>query len=545
MKKPKKTNSLLPWRWNLSCRPNCWLLGLFVWLLFASTSHAIDISAVYTSSCQRENGVIINVDESKIQLLTLSGVIKDIPRFNIIYLAYYPVGHTPISTVKDTAGSELVVIKSIYNNQVVDLVKGWMIDHSEEQVSFLTLDGTETVINIKEIWDINFETIVGDIKFPTEKRKKYLFVHPYPFMHCEQDSPSDNAFLIYPQHLLEDPILIKNELDRLMEGYDRLRDYDNDKVFYAIPQVYGNEATLGVWANIGSRYGASKNRNNNFIPDIKNESSDGPFGFQSILITGSSLMLYGLHEEPQMHFYYGLKADYVHFSIMIDFVRYVIGETKYHWHKDDLSDYDNRENDTLDISGGFDYGPFAINLSIWNRIQYGIRHGDLFHEDDIRLNKTGLFYQNRHFKIELYYGFGSDEKPEDIQLPDDAEPWEQAYIEIYNAELAKIPPFFTDFKYFRFNMMLNWLTFIRPTYSLIYRSIELVREPNIDGEGAFQYKGRSFTNTVYLDYRMDDEIKLSGYLSLELHQNDYGLTNLDDSSSQTYPKMGINMALVF
>jgi len=512
----------------------------------AIDTYAIDISSVYTSACQRENGVIVNVDDSKIQLLTLSGTIKEINRFNIIYISYYPVGHLPISKVLNAGTSELVTIKSVYNNEVVELVRGWMIDHSEEQISFLTLDGTEAVIDIREIWDIDFLPVVGDIEFPTAKAKNYQLVHPYPFMHCNQNDRSiDDPFLIYPQHLLEDPILIKNELDRLMEGYDRLRDYENDRKFYAVPEVYGNDAILGVWGNYGSRYGASRNRNNNFIPEIRAENSDGPFGFQTVLVTGNSLMPYGLHEESQMHLYYGLKADYVHFAIMLDFNRYVIGETKYQWHKEDLLENDDRQNDTLNITGGFDYGAFAFDLSIWNRIQYGVRFGDYFHEDDMNLNKTGLSFQNRLLKMEIYYGFGTDEKPEELTLPDDAEPWVQAYIEAYNAELAKIPEFSAEFKLLRFNVVFSWLDPFRPRYSLIYRSIELVVEPNIDGEGAFKYQGRSLTNVVYGEYDLDDDIKLSGYLSIELHENDFGLTNLDDSASQTYPKIGMNMALVF
>ena len=546
MKKRKSIIYRLHWPWSLFCSPT-WLLPLLIiWLFSFSEAHAIDISAIYTSACERQNGVIINADDSKLQLLTLAGAIKEISRFNIIYIASYPVGHLPIKKAENISGSQLVSIKSIYNNQIVDLVKGWMIDQSEEQISFLTLNGTEVVIDIKEIWDLRFETITGDIEFPSVQANQYRFVHPYPFMHCNQDTETvDTHFLIYPQHLLEDPILIKNELDRLAEGYDRLRNYENDQAFYAVPQIYRNESILGVWGNIGSRYGASKNRNNNFIPEIRSESSDGPFSFQYVLVTGNSLMPYGLHEEPQMHLYYALKADYVHFAIMVDFNRFVMGETKYQWHKDDLSENDDRENDTLNVSGGFDYGAFAFDLSVWNRIQYGIRFGDYFHEDDMSLNKAGIFFQNRLIKAELYYGFGMDEKPEQLPIPDDADSPMAARIEAENALRALVQPFYTEFKFIRLNLELKWLQSVRPVYSLIYRSIDLVRDPNQAGEGAFMYQGRSFTNALYLDYVLDDEIRLSGYLSLEVHQNDFGLTNLDDSASQTYPKMGMNMALVF
>ena len=46
---------------------------------------AVNISSVYFSSCNRENGVIIHVDENRVQMLGLEGTILDIPRYEIIY----------------------------------------------------------------------------------------------------------------------------------------------------------------------------------------------------------------------------------------------------------------------------------------------------------------------------------------------------------------------------------------------------------------------------------------------------------------------------
>ena len=58
-----------------------------VLLLFSSRLLAIQYSAVYTSACEREIGIILKGDDSKIFLLDLNGEIKQMRRFNIIYLA--------------------------------------------------------------------------------------------------------------------------------------------------------------------------------------------------------------------------------------------------------------------------------------------------------------------------------------------------------------------------------------------------------------------------------------------------------------------------
>ncbi|MBU2644657.1 hypothetical protein KKI24_08120 [bacterium] len=542
----KKTGSHFPWPSSLFSKAGLILLAVLAWGALPSTVHAINVSAVYSSACQRDIGIIIEVDNAKIRLLTLDGAIKRIDRFNIIYMAYYPVGDNPVARVLFSEDAGLTVIKTVYKGQVVDLVKGWMIDAAEDRISFLTLKGNETVLDNKDIWDIDRVPMTGEIHFPGAAQQTYRFVHPYPFMTCNNISgPSASEPLIYPQHLLEDPILIKKELDRLKEGYERLKGFQADKVFYAKPQVYGNDARLGVWGNIGSRYGASRQRNNNFIPEIISEYSSGPFGFQHILVTGNALLPTGVHEEPQMQFYYGLKADYIHFAIMVDFNRYVIGQSKYRWHAEDLLENDHRDNDTFNVAGGFDYGSFAIDLSLWNRIQYSVRVGEQFHENSINLNKGGLIFENRAFKAELYYGFGDDKKKDLLPIPDGANEGERAYIEWINAQRAKQPEFFTDYLLYRLNLTFFSLSPFNPRYSLIYRAIDFSRRPNPDGIGAFKYRGSSLTNALYIEYPLDDEIRLSGYLSLELLDHRYGLEALDDSASHLFPKGGLNIALIF
>ncbi len=55
---------------------------------FSSRLLAIQYSAIYTSACEREIGIILKGDDSKIFLLDLNGEIKQMRRFDIIYIAY-------------------------------------------------------------------------------------------------------------------------------------------------------------------------------------------------------------------------------------------------------------------------------------------------------------------------------------------------------------------------------------------------------------------------------------------------------------------------
>ena len=111
----------------------------------------------------RENGVIISVDENKIQLLTLEGDIRNIPRFDIIYIAYYQIGNIRIPKNVAAKDSMVITIKTLYEGEVFDLVKGWMIDHSEDQFSFLSTTGTPTVVDTEDIWDIEITPLSQSI----------------------------------------------------------------------------------------------------------------------------------------------------------------------------------------------------------------------------------------------------------------------------------------------------------------------------------------------------------------------------------------------
>ncbi len=526
-------------------------------------TRAVQLSAVYFSACQREIGVIVHVDDAETQLLTLGGEIRSIPRYQIIYMANYPVGILPVSRVSNPGVTEIVSLKTIYQDKIVELVQGWMINHSEDKISFLTISGEEMVVDVEDIWNIDFlkPMITGtEINFEKEIEFHYQLVHPYPFMHCKKEALEngtalENLRVIYPQHLLENHVLIKKELDRLSEGYARLRHYDRNRPFYPVPQIYSNLASIGVWATTGSRHGASQNRKNSFLPEITSELSEGPFDFQRILITGVGLMPYSVHEEPQSQIYYHLKSSYVHFSIMFDLNRALLGEEKYHWQPKDMEDHDERWNETQHTVVGFDYGNFAFEFYILDDFQYAASFGDHFFFDKVQLTKGGLFYHDRFVKVAIHHGWALDSKPEAIpaSYSNDQPDYIKTAIEEYNRLLALKPDWSTSLDFYRLNLeLLTWAE-LEPMFSLIYRSMDFEMKPSPEGlkeqtayqKGEFMHQGESFTAALYLNYTLSDQIKFKGYLSLESFSGKGGIDDLNDSISQNYAKAGFSVALSF
>ena len=536
---------------NFYCRKAVLYLALasLVLLLFSSRLLAIQYSAVYTSACEREIGIILKVDDSKIFLLDLNGEIKQMRRFDIIYMAYYPVGQLNIPKIEVSEHINTTVIKTLYKNRVTFLLEGWMINFSDNKMSFLTSEGTETVIDKNVIWDISFKKHDRSIPFKNKDGEIPIrFVHPYPFAGCENEEKEDLR-QIFPQHLLEDPLLIKAELDRLHQGYEALEVNVREKVFYPEPQVFTNISTLSIWGSLNLRYGRSTTRNSSFVPAIRSELSEGLYKYQRVVVTGTAPMPYSVHEEPQTQFYYAMKSGYFHFSLMYDLSRLLVGDSRYKWQANDILEADNRQNEISHLGAGFDYGNFAIDYTSAS-INYGVRHDeDHFHSDSMNLNRGSIYYRHRLLDVELYFGTDGkkDEKEEkEIVTPDDASPEEEAYFDYLRQQQALEPEVKKDYLFYRFNLNLKDFETIRPKYSLIFHRFNFKIGENNSGAGAFKYTGTSLTNALYLSSEFEEyDLLITGFLSLEMTENESGITEYTEQRKANIAKAGISFGLVF
>lgn len=517
-------------------------LAALVCLLLPGTLQAVQLSAIYSSPCEREVGIILHVDDTKVRLLNLGGEVKSIKRFDIIYIAHYPMGKVTIPKIEPAAGIRITEIKTLYKNRVVPLLRGWMTNYSENKISFLTTEGIETVIDTADVWDIRFEEQNATITFKENgPASRFFFVHPYPFIGCETDQTQ--GLRIYPHHLLETPLLIKTELDRLQAGYETLQSYVKEKVFYPKPQLYTNKATLGIWAGANHRHGSSSGRNSSFIPVVRNELSEGLYRFQRVVVTGTAPMPYSVHEEPQTQLYYSMKSSYFHLSLMYDLIQLISSD--YKWQKEDMKGRDDRQNETLHVAAGFDYGNYAIEFAIVD-LNYGIRHDSLFHAETMDMGRWGFFYTHRLFQASLYIGNGGDEdeKEEEQVPPDDADQGLIDYYEYLNQQQQLKPDFQLQYGYARLNLAFPGLKKLQPNYSLIYKEITFDKQL-YDGTPVFKYEGRALTNALYLHYDLQEDLFIDGFISVEMTQNRSGISRFEKTSQNNYLKGGISLGLVF
>lgn len=496
-----------------------WLfLTIALQFVFTPIAFGIDIDALYRSPCVRELGLILYVDSYEVRVLTINGTVKAVPRHEIIYFASYPIDTVPMKEIKIKNGIQLVTIETLFEGQITQLVEGWPVQFTEENISFLTIKGKETVIQRDNIWKVTLRYPPKIMRFSHNVRHRYNFIHPYPFAHCkskiEGNLKGRTVITVTPQQLFSDPVMIKRHLDHLQDGHKKIRDYNREQKFYAVPQVYKNQTSLGLWTSFGSRYGASKARSNNVTPILSDEISTGPFGYQQIFKSGSGPMPYSVHEEPQTQIYWRFKADYFHLSLMMDPNLFLIGSS-YKWVLKDLDSHDDRITESFLIETGLDFGPISIQFYGISTLYFAFRYDDMFWSETFTGPRVGLRYQNHVFVLEgqmsLYksVSFGNDINTENK----------------------------SKFNFMRLNLSGDIGSY-NSMGSFIYRFMK-------GKSSSFLHKSNSYTLAFYANRKVWVKYQLGGFAALETNIKEYGLTAYDNSETKFYPKGGINFSLSF
>lgn len=495
---------------------------------------AITLNGIYFGTCDRQIGLIVNVDKNSIQLLGLDGKIRKISRYDIIYLTNYPIGNIPVQKIVNPEEKKIVVINTLVENREEELVRGWPVEFSEQSILILTTTGEEVIVDRGNIFSFSLVEQKGQINFKGSSSTDFHFRYPALFAHCEEKNglpPKDNGNNVYPQQVIDDALLIKSKLDHLMNGYERINKNLRNQKFYPVPNVYTNDVKVGIWYNFGSRHAVSKGRENNLIPVIINQLNEGPFEFQREVISGTYILPDGIHEEPQTQVTYQFKSAYFHFSAFID-PYIILAGANYSWKSTELEDNDHRVTNLLHINAGFDYKNFQFETGIQGLI-CGVRSGDRYELFNCGGLRYGIIYQNRFIKTDFYYMSGESGPPDENQNSG-------GYYEGLGAEIN------SDLKFYRFNLHLKSLKNKKFMYSLISYALRYNQGPDIRGWGEFSYQSSTLTNAFYMDYDLGNDVSVGGYVSLE-SVTDESQNTIETFASKTrhYPKTGISAMLTF
>lgn len=491
-------------------------LLLLTLILISNSSEAMDIKAVYLSSCKREVGVITKSETSSIEMFNLNGQAVKVPRYEIVAISSYPLESFPVKNLNlQNSQAELFSFKTKYKKDLVPLVTGWPITYSKNKLSVLSTSGEEIPFSRDSIWDIEKVASKKSYSFANKIKAKYKFLHPVGLRKCRKEvfGAGKKIIEVAPQEFISDPIEIKRRLDSIKQEKSRLDMYVRSKDFYAVPQVYTNKTTLGLWLSGNSRHGASENRSNNWAPILQNEFSSGPYGYQHLFLTGAAENMLFVHEEPQTQFYYRFKADYFHLAYYMDPTSILMGK-RYRWFDKELAVGEYRANDVNFIELGFDYGAFSLLLQQGSEVQIGYKESDsIFYDGQLTVPKIGLEFRNHRFGVNFIYG-SSEENVRSDDIKD-------SNGSIIGYKISKFSLDVLRFNYFR-ELNDTWrfdVSYISRNFA--FRDLQTV------------------TNTYYFsaDYRMSYKYIFKGYISNENVQA--------EDLNQNFLKLGLNANLVF
>jgi hypothetical protein len=387
-----------------------WALAGLV-ALVAEEAAAIDVTAMYRGSCQVDTGVILRVDNKAVAFLGLDGVVKKIPRYEIVGMASYPLPDLPVShaRVPPDLGVDFYEFQTFRNEELIPLAVGWPIEYNAENVQILTRDGRDHLVARNDIWGVHKVEAPREVTFTANQGAadavRYRLRHPLAFERCPDNivgQGTGEPVPVIPQTTYDSPIAIKRQHDHLRDGLRKVEDYADRQRFYAIPQYYVNRTLLGTWGLIGSRYSDVGARQVNFLPLVQNEYSEGPFGFQRVVRSGVAPLAWGLHEEPTVQVFYGLKADYVRLEAFFDPTAPLIGK-QYDYSKGQLNALDDRLVEKGGLEFGFDFGYAAIVIATTGG-NMAIRDHDYFTSDSFESTRVGVSFQYNYLRAGAYVG---------------------------------------------------------------------------------------------------------------------------------------------
>ncbi len=422
-----------------------------------------------------------------------------------VSLAYYPVSRVPLSRIALEAEFPALRVRALQGGRLVELVEGWPIDYSEEKVAFLQRDGKELVINRDSIWSLQVirqeHGVAGALAAPDDVE----YAHPQASGFCVRQAERAGLRPIFPQQFLNDEVVIKRELDRLQEGYEKVDKYSQDQIFYPVPEVYRNVTSLGLWLSTGSRHGAS-DRRNNMTPLLVDELSLGPFGYQHVIRTGSAPNRLLIHEEPQTQLFYAFKSAYFHASLFFDPNVVLVG-SKYDWAAEDFHGVgaSDRWVEAFLIELGLDLGWFSMQLVPVSVGEIGVGGSGKHTEVDANLWRVGPRIATRTFQADVTAGFftGNSGGMGQHKLR-----YARANLDVLLAS----------------GVTLGWTTIVRSVAS--DGDVYFVAErQGVDGFD--HYDGRTLVNAFHVHWLLGHRAAIEGQLSVE---NFHGRFDRDASS---------------
>lgn len=226
-------------------------------LLVSTTSRAVEIYTLYGDKCQSTTGAIINADDERVSVLTLTGETKSLAVGGVQMVARYDVLENPFPHI--TSSKEGPEILNVTSESSEGSFRAFASDFFENLVLFLDDQGKIRVVEMDEIVSITGDgehkgSVVpaGTLSYRTVK-----LVSPPGRETCPPvlspelrgKAPVDRV----ATQVMADKLRIDSFWERLRTGYRDLESLRERTLFYARPIMFDQKTRLGLIAERGNR----------------------------------------------------------------------------------------------------------------------------------------------------------------------------------------------------------------------------------------------------------------------------------------------------
>lgn len=325
------------------------LISAIVVTLVSSRAHAAEIHTILTENCSAKSGLIVNVTEDSVSLLTLEGESTSVKRDKIQSIFVASTLENPVRQVR----FDQTLLNSVKRVTVKgDEFVGWPVRFVEQLVMFYDLNGKTRVYEKKKL--LKLRPIETAPAAPTNQFQKVAVDWSGLSAQCDLDKGSLSAAtvaggaLLQPIRTLEDQIKVSQYLDDLQGGYRDLDSYQERTYLYARPILYNTSSRLGFYLPHGA-----VERNFEGIFSFRWGGGD-PYHFQSFNHLGQQRLEFSPYALPTFALRNDLKAHVFHTHLSGD-VRGLPGGSRVYKEIGYKSDSKDKFGGDTEVQTGINY----------------------------------------------------------------------------------------------------------------------------------------------------------------------------------------------
>ncbi|MBF0443723.1 MAG: hypothetical protein HQK54_17580, partial [Oligoflexales bacterium] len=284
-------------------------ISLFFVILFAGQGFSFEIYRFVDNSCKSKTGVIVNIDDEKIYLLTVDGRYEALPRKDADYILVYNVINNPIASV-DLTGDLKEMLREVYvSNVETPAIIGWPIQFVENLIVFFDLQGKSNLIDQDKLLAIKPSLSTPGKVMKIQNATPMNFSLGNNLSEC-RENPEGNT--VQPTRMISDKIRVNKFLYGYEKGFSDLKRFQRRTRFYARPFLFDKTTRIG-FAITNKEY--LQEPSSPLIPFYIQWSNGRPYSHQSVISVGYKPVEWLPNVEPVFAARSDLKLHFFHASL--------------------------------------------------------------------------------------------------------------------------------------------------------------------------------------------------------------------------------------